>query len=58
MTALHANKAYTGVDRRSMANRRGGSERRNLVRYESIGSDRRMTSYRRREDAFWLGRRP
>lgn len=58
MSALKANKAYTGIDRRTMADRRNGSERRNLVRYESIGSDRRMTSYRRREDAFWLGRRP
>jgi len=46
-------KAYTGIDRRSSAERRTGIDRRDLFRYESIGSDRRTTYCRRNEDVFW-----
>ena len=47
------NNSYRGVDRRSSKDRRSGIERRNLVRFESIGCDRRRKDLRREEDVFW-----
>lgn len=54
MNTQQAGSVYTGEDRRVAINRRSGFERRNLVRYESIGSDRRVKPYRRKEESFWL----
>ena len=56
MAMKEAGKVYMGLDRRSSVDRRGGLERRNLVRFESIGIDRRVQSYRRKEDVFLIGR--
>lgn len=53
MASPNSNREYAGVDRRC-SERRLEQERRNLVRYESIGSDRRSSCYRRVEDAFWV----
>lgn len=49
---------YAGIDRRGNFERRSGVDRRNLVRYESIGSDRRLTPHRRTEDAIWSSKMP
>ncbi len=54
MTTKTSAKVYTGVDRRNRMDRRSGLERRNLVRFESIGTDRRVQSYRRQEDSYWV----
>lgn len=51
-------KPYAGIDRRGNFERRGGVDRRNLVRYESIGSERRLTPHRRTEDAIWSSKMP
>lgn len=53
MTSLKSSKAYKGLERRAITKRRIGVERRNLVRYEAIGSNRRIHSIRRKEDTFW-----
>ena len=54
MTARHvANRGYSGLERRSSMDRRYGRERRNLIRFESFGSDRREGLYRRYEDLQW-----
>lgn len=55
MDFKQAGKVYMGLDRRSNHDRRGGHERRNLVRFESLGADRRVQSYRRKEDVFLVG---
>lgn len=54
MSVSHENAAYQGLDRRSSCDRRNGGERRNLVRYEALGSDRRERVLRRREDMLWF----
>lgn len=54
MSFLKNSEAYGGVDRRASMERRRHADRRNLVRYESIGSNRRAQDCRRKEDAFWL----
>jgi len=54
MPLMKSCKAYAGVNRRSAAERRKVSDRRNLIRYESIGSDRRAQALRRDEDAYWI----
>ena len=41
---------YRGLDRRSSSERRDHLERRNLVRFESLGSERREGESRRDED--------
>jgi len=41
---------YKGLDRRSNGNRRDHPDRRNLVRFESLGSDRRQGDCRRDEE--------
>ncbi len=51
MSPLESSKPYTGLERRAIFKRRAGLERRNLIRYESIGIDRRGHSVRRKEDA-------
>ena len=56
MKTQQAGRVYTGEDRRIAMDRRSGLERRNLVRYESIGSDRRLQPYRRKEESFWITR--
>jgi len=43
---------YKGLDRRSSSDRRDHLDRRNLVRFESIGSDRREDESRRDEDLY------
>ena len=40
------------IDRRTNHKRRSHSDRRNLVRFESLGSDRRMGLCRRQEEFF------
>ncbi len=57
MVADKLGRAYTGIDRRSRSERRHGMDRRNLIRYESLGSDRRVATCRREEDGFWLNQR-
>lgn len=54
MSLSHEKAAYQGLDRRSCCERRSGVERRNLVRYEALGSDRRERLLRRKEDKLWL----
>jgi len=54
MSPFKSSKAYGGIDRRASIERRSVSERRNLMRYESVGSNRRLDAYRRKEDGFWL----
>lgn len=54
MSVSHEKAVYQGLDRRSSCDRRNGGERRNLVRYEALGSDRRERLLRRREDMLWL----
>ena len=51
----NADDQYKGLDRRSSTNRRDHFDRRNLVRFESLGSDRRDggdDESRREEDLF------
>ncbi len=43
---------YMGVDRRQCSERRRGIERRDLVRFDSLGSERRVLNHRRKEDTF------
>jgi hypothetical protein len=43
---------YKGLERRSSSDRRLHNDRRNLVRFESLGSDRRMGLSRREEEFF------
>lgn len=57
MAAHKAGNVYGGVDRRSISERRRGMDRRNLIRFESLGSDRRNSSYRRQEDVTWYSQR-
>jgi len=52
MSPLKNHETYGGVDRRASIERRSHAERRNLVRYESQGSNRRTQSCRRKEDEF------
>jgi len=52
MSPLKSHEAYGGVDRRASLERRSHTDRRNLVRYESLGSNRRAQSSRRKEDEF------
>lgn len=47
---IFENTPYKGLDRRSNMDRRGQIERRNLVRFETSGSDRRMGGSRRNEE--------
>lgn len=47
------NRAYKGLERRSSFERRCGSDRRDLVRFEALGSDRRLGTTRREEEAYW-----
>lgn len=54
MSVSHKKAAYQGLDRRSSCDRRNGSERRNLVRFDALGSDRRERVLRRWEDKLWL----
>lgn len=54
MSDTHEKTAYQGLDRRSSFDRRNGGERRNLLRYESLASERRERMLRRREDVLWL----
>ena len=54
----YSNKPYGGIERRGNFERRSGADRRNLVRYEAIGSDRRLTQHRRTEDAVWSSKMP
>jgi len=54
MSVSHEKLAYHGLDRRSSCDRRSGGERRNLLRFEALGSERRERMLRRREDKLWL----
>lgn len=51
---LKSSRTYKGIDRRATSERRGGVDRRNLIRDESAGNDRRVMPCRRKEDVFWL----
>jgi len=53
MSAVKSQKTYKGVDRRGSMERRSGQDRRNLMRYEAVGSERRNQDCRRKEDFFW-----
>ena len=44
---------YKGLERRSHSERRIGRDRRNLIRFECYGSDRRAGYPRRGEEMFW-----
>jgi len=55
MSPFKNSETYGGIDRRASIERRNHADRRNLVRYESVGCNRRGQSYRRKEDEFWLG---
>jgi hypothetical protein len=47
-------ESYKGLERRSNNERRMGKDRRNLIRFESFGSDRRADiGPRRQEELFW-----
>ena len=47
-------ETYKGLERRSNSERRIGKDRRNLIRFESFGSDRRENGGpRRKEELFW-----
>ncbi len=54
MSVSHEKATYQGLDRRSSCDRRNGGERRNLVRFDALGSDRRERVLRRWEDKLWL----
>lgn len=59
MATLMSSKPYAGLDRRGRFERRDGMDRRNLIRYEAFGSDRRVEQQQRRlEDAVWLSKMP
>ena len=58
MAPLVSSKPYAGIDRRGNFERRMGTDRRHLVRYESIGSGRRNQTYRRSEDVAWSSKLP
>jgi len=58
LVPLMSSNPYGGIDRRGNFERRSGADRRNLVRYEAIGSDRRLTQHRRAEDAVWSSKMP
>ena len=47
---ISENVPYNGLDRRSSMDRRGHPDRRNLVRFEALGSDRRQAESSRREE--------
>ena len=53
MSPLNSNEVYSGIERRASIERRSHADRRNLMRYESLGSNRRVKTYRRKEDGFW-----
>lgn len=57
MSPFISRKVYGGIDRRSSSDRRAMFERRNLIRYESVGSNRRVDQIRRKEDMFWLAQK-
>lgn len=46
-------ETYQGLERRASAERRRGRDRRNLIRFESYGCDRRYGQPRRQEEMFW-----
>jgi hypothetical protein len=54
MSVSQEKAAYRGLERRSSCDRRIDGERRNLVRYDALGSDRRERMLRRREDMLWF----
>lgn len=54
MSVSYEKSTYHGLDRRSSCDRRSGAQRRKLVRYEALGSDRRERVLRRREDTVWF----
>ena len=58
MAPLERRKSYTGIDRRGNFERRLSADRRNLIRYESVGCDRRNNSFRRAEDMAWSSKMP
>jgi len=51
-----SSETYNGLERRSSCERRIGRDRRNLIRFESFGCDRRYGQMRREEELIW-GRR-
>ena len=53
LTTYTPNETYQGLERRSSSDRRIGRDRRNLIRFESFGSDRRYEKPRRQEELFW-----
>jgi hypothetical protein len=44
---------WNGKNRRNRYDRRMGSDRRTLIRFESIGCDRRLGTPRRRDEMLW-----
>lgn len=54
MKTLHRSlETWNGINRRDLADRRKGRDRRNLVRFESLGCDRRLEIPRRRSEMLW-----
>ncbi|MCW9015150.1 MAG: hypothetical protein OQL06_15390 [Gammaproteobacteria bacterium] len=54
MSFKHISKRYyAGLERRSTRERRISRDRRNLMRFDSLGSERRDGLYRRYEDLQW-----
>jgi hypothetical protein len=48
-----SSEPYQGLERRSISERRMGRDRRNLIRFESFGCDRRYDQLRRQEERLW-----
>ena len=54
LSSYTPSETYKGLERRSNSERRMAKDRRNLIRFESFGSDRRADiGPRRQEELFW-----
>jgi hypothetical protein len=53
LTSQRKFEIWNGVNRRVMVDRRQGDDRRNLVRIESWGCDRRLDMPRRKAEIAW-----
>ena len=53
LSGYTSTETYNGLERRANSERRIGQDRRNLIRFESFGIDRREGDTRRKEELFW-----
>ena len=53
MTTVSSSDQWDGIERRVNRERRLLLDRRNLIRFESLGSDRRSGLPRRKDDIYW-----